>query len=120
MVESSTSRTMAFGVGGLAIVFLVAVLTRTVVHQIEREREADYAWAPGTSPVVAVTWPLAIGLIVGGFRVMRRAPSLGAFLVAVASAAFAATVFWAIVPPLVAIALSVYAIRRARRLQQRG
>ena len=96
MVESSTSRTMAFGVGGLAIVFLVAVLSWTVVHQIEREREADYAWAPGTSPVVAVTWPLAIGLIVGGFRVMRRAPSLGAFLVAVASAAFAATVFWAI------------------------
>ena len=120
MVESSTSRTMAYGVGGLAIVFLVAVLTWTVVHQIEREREADYAWAPDTSPVVAVTWPLAIGLIVGGFGVMRRAPSLGAFLVAVASAAFAATVFWAIVPPLVAIAVSVYAIRRARRLQQRG
>ncbi len=120
MVESSASRTMAFGVGGLAIVLLVAALTRTVVHQIEREREADYAWAPDYPPVVAVTWPLAIGLIVGGFRVMRRAPSLGVFLVAVASAAFAATLFWAIVPPLVAIAVSVYAIRRARRLQQRG
>jgi ABC-type dipeptide/oligopeptide/nickel transport system permease subunit len=64
--------------------------------------------------------PLFIGLIVVGFRVMRRAPSLGAFLVVVASAAFAALIFWAIVPPLVAIALSVCAIRRARRLQQRG
>ena len=41
--------------------------------------------------MVTVIWPLAIGLIVGGFRVMRRAPSLGAFLVAVASVAFAAT-----------------------------
>ncbi len=73
MVESSTSRTMTFGVGGLAIVFLVAVLTWTVVHQFERQRDVDYAWMPGTGAVVAVTWPLAIGLIVGGFRVMRRA-----------------------------------------------
>ena len=120
MVESSTSRTMAFGVGGLAIVFLVAVLTWTVVHQIEYQRQTNYAWVLGTGPVVAVTWPLAIGLIVGGFRVMRLAPSLGVFLVAVASAAFAATVFWAIVPPLAAVAVSVYAIRHARRLQQRG
>ena len=118
MVESSTSRTMAFGVGGLAIVFLVAVLTWTVVHQIEYQRQADFAWVPAAGLVVAVTWPLAIGLIVGGFGVMRRAPSLGAFLVAAASSAFAATLFWAIVPPLVAIAVSVYAIRRARRLQQ--
>ncbi len=117
---SSTSRTMAFGVGGLAIVFLLAVLTWTVVHQIEYQRQADYAWVHSTRPVVVVTWPLAFGLLVGGFRVMRRAPSLGAFLVAVASAVFAATLFWVIVPPLVAIAVSVYAIRRARRLQQRG
>ena len=120
MAESSISRTMVFGVGGLAIVFLVAVLTWTVVHQIEYQRQADYTWVTGTGPMVAVAWPLAIGLFVGGFRVMRRAPSLGAFLVAVASAAFAATLFWAIVPPLVAIAASVYAIRHARRLQQRG
>ncbi len=77
MVESSISRTMAFGVGGLAIVFLVAVLTWTVVHQFERQRDVDYAWMPAYWLVVAVAWPLAIGLIVGGFRVMRRAPSLG-------------------------------------------
>ena len=120
MVESSISRTMAFGVGGLAIVYLVAVLTWTVVHQFERQRDVDYAWMPAPGLVVAIVWPLTIGLIVGGFRVMGRAPSLGAFLVVVASAAFAAHIFWAIVPPLVAIALSVYAIRRARRLQQRG
>ncbi len=120
MVELSTSRTMVFGVGGLAIVFLVAVLTWTVVHQIEYQGQRDYSWVSGTGPMVTVIWPLAIGLMVGGFRVMRRAPSLGAFLVAVASAAFAATLFWAIVPPLVAIAVSVYAIRRARLLQQRG
>ena len=120
MVESSTSRTVAFGVGGLAIVFLVAVLTWTVVHQIEYHGQRDYTWVSGTWPMVTVIWPLAIGLMVGGFRVMRREPSLGAFLVAVASAAFAATLFWAIVPPLVAIAVSVYAIRHARRLQQRG
>ena len=120
MIESSTSRTMAFGVGGLAIVFLVAVLTWTVAHQFEFQREADYAWVPDTGPVVAVTWPLALGLIVGGFGAMRRAPSLGALLVVVASAAFAATIFWAVVPPLVAIAVSFYAVTRARRLQQRG
>ena len=119
MVKSSMSRTMAFLVGGLAIVFLVAALTWTVFHQIEREREADYAWLPG-SEVMLVAFLLAIGLIVGGFSVMPRAPSLGAFLVVVASAAFAATAFWAIVPPLVAIALSVYAVRRARQLQQPG
>ena len=87
MVESSTSRTMAFGVGGLAIVFLVAALTWTVVHQIEYQGQRDYTWVSGTWPMVSVIWPLAIGLIVGGFRVMRRAPSLGAFLVAAASAA---------------------------------
>lgn len=46
MVESSTSRTMGFGVGGLAIVFLVAVLTWTVVHQIAYQRQADCAWVP--------------------------------------------------------------------------
>ena len=119
MVESSKSRTMAFGVGGLALVLLVAALTWTVVHQIEYQGQRDYSWVSGFWPLWVI-WPLAIGLIVGGFRVMRRAPSLGAFLVAVASAAFSATLFWAIVPPLVAIAVSVYAIRRARQLQQRG
>ncbi len=120
MVESSTSRMMAFGVGGLAIVLLVAALTWTVVHQIEYQRQADYTWVSGTGPMVTVIWPLAILIIFGGFSVMRRAPSLGAFVVVVASAAFAATVFWAIVPPLAAVAVSVYAIRHARQLQQRG
>ncbi len=116
MVESSPSRMVAFAVGGLAIVLLVASLTWTVVHQIERGRDVDYAWVPASGLVVPVTFLLAILLIFGGFSVMRRAPSLGAFLVVVASAAFAATVFWTIVAPLVAIAVSVYAIRHARRL----
>ena len=119
MAQSSTSRTMAFGVGGFALVVLVAALTWTVANQIDRA-QADYEWVPAMGLVVAVVWPLAIGLIVGGFRVMPRSPSLGAFLVVVASAAFAAVIFWLIIPPLVAVAVSVYAIRRARRLRQRG
>ena len=119
MVDSSTSRMLTFGVGGLALVFAVAALTWTVFHQIERQ-QADYAYESSTWWAVAVTTPMAIGFIVGGFRVMRRAPSLGAFLVVVASAAFAATLFWTFVLPLAAIAVSVYAIRRARRLQQGG
>ena len=120
MVESSTSRKMAFLVGGLALAFLVAALTWTVVHQFEYQREVHYEWMPRTWTAVAVTWPVAIVLIVGGFGVMRRAPSLGAVLVVVGSAAAAAPVFWAGLPPLVAIAVSGYAISRAHDLQQGG
>ena len=129
MVQSPMSRTMGYGVGGLALILLTAALTFTVANQIERgffdfgyarAGSADYAWLPETGLLLVVVWPLAIGLIVGGFRVMPRSPSLGAFLVVVASAAFAAVMFWLIIPPLVAVAVSVYAIRRARRLRQRG
>ena len=119
MVESSTSRTMAFGIGGLALVLLAAALAWTVIHQIDRA-QADYDWTGSTWWVAWVIQPLVIGFIVGGFRIMRRAPSLGVFLVVVASAASAVTLFWLIIPPLVAIAVSVYAIRRARRLQRQG
>ena len=104
MVQSSMSRTMAFGVGGFALVVLVAALTWTVANQIDRA-QADYEWVPAMGLVMVVVSTLSIGLIVGGFRIMRRAPSLGAFLVVVASTAFAATLFWLIIPPLAAIAL---------------
>ena len=121
MVDSSTSRALTFGVGGFGLVFVVVALTWTVLHQVRRAGEwADYGWMPGTWAALAVTGPLAIALIIGGFLVMRRAPSLGAFLVVVASAAFAATLFWTGVLTLAAVAVSAYAIRRARRLQQGG
>ncbi len=126
MVQSSTSRTMAYGVGGLALVLLAAVLTFTVANQFRRGwtvssieyQSLGYAWLPDTFWVLIVTWPLAFGLILGGFGVMRRSPSLGAFLVVVGSAAFALVLFWLIIPLIAAIALSVYAVRRARRLDK--
>ena len=70
--------------------------------------------------MLSVYGPVGLAAIVGGFLFMRKAPMLGALLVSAGSVALATLSFWLIVPEVLAIGLSFYAIRRARRIQAGG
>ena len=89
-----------------------------VTAETEYYNEVDLPWPSEWTSIVLVAWPLGVGLIAAGFWVMKRSPPLGRFLVVAASASVGVSVFWLIIPPIAVIALSVYAVRRARRLDQ--
>ena len=101
--------------GVFAAVLLLALLIRTVIAEVEYQRQADFAYLPGYTYVFYSIAPISLAAIVAGFWITRKSPPLGALLVTSGSAALAIMTYWLIVPVLLAIGLSFYAIRRARR-----
>ena len=63
---------------------------------------------------------MSLVAVVVGFWFMPKGPMLGALLVTSGSAALAVLFFWLIIPEVIAIGLSLYAFRRARRIQTGG
>jgi hypothetical protein len=61
---------------------------------------------------------LAAGLVslVAGFAIMRSRPAVGAVLAVGGSWVAGLMLYWLIVPLLIAVAISFYAVRRARRI----
>lgn len=99
---------------------LVLVATAVAVLVINRAQSygADEFIVP-TSVLMTLTFPLlaiALGCIAGGFRFMRKAPGIGAALAVGGFLTLGVMFSWMILPPLIGIGLSVYAVRRARRL----
>ncbi len=119
-MQTRDYKTTTVVAGVLAALLLAALFVRTVIAEIEFQRQADFAYLPDYTYVFFSLGPLSLAAIVGGFWFMRKAPALGALLVATGSVALAIMTYWLIVPVLLAIGLSFYAIRRARRILARG
>ena len=106
--------------GVIAAVALGALISTTVIAEIEHQRQADVAFSVDWRVLLSVYGPAGLAAIAGGFWSMRKAPALGALLVMSGSAAFAIMFYWLIIPVLIAGGISFYAIRRARRIQAGG
>ncbi|MBM3939983.1 MAG: hypothetical protein FJ318_03630 [SAR202 cluster bacterium] len=117
MALARDHRTMTIVVAAVAGAFILGLIALQVVSEIEYRRQVDFAFTPDWRPLFAVMGPVIVGAIVAGFRFMRRAPALGAILVAAGSIAVGIMFYWMSVPLLLALGLSWYAFRRARRMQ---
>ena len=102
--------------GIIAAVLLVALLVRTVIDELEYQRQADFAYLPDYSYVFYSMAPISLAAIVAGFGIMRKASVLGVLLVTSGSVAIAIMTYWLIVPIFLAVGLSAYAFRRAGRI----
>ena len=120
MVQTRDYKSMTVVAGVIAAFVLGALITNTVIGEIEYQRQADVAFYIGHGVMMSVYGPAGLAAIVGGFWFRRQAPMFGALLVTAGSVAIAILLFWLIVPELLAIGLSVYAIRGARRIQAGG
>lgn len=107
-------------VGVVAAIALGWLLVNTVLGEIAHQRQADVAYYIGQGVMFSFYAPVAIAAVGGGFLFMRKAPMLCALLVTTGSMALGILLFWLLIPILAAIGLSVYAYRRARRMQAGG
>ena len=84
---------------------------------MEYQRQAEVAPSLGEWTAAAgIAWPLGLTAVAWGVWSMKRERGTGAFLVAVGSATASLVVFWLILPAVIAISVSAYAIVMARRL----
>lgn len=120
MVQGSDFKTATVVTAAIAAVMLVWLVFNTVLGEISYQRQADVAFYVHSNVMASVFGPVGIAAIAGGFYFMRKAPLLGALLVAAGSLALAILVFWLIIPVVLAIGLSYYAFRRARKIQAGG
>ena len=109
-----TPKARAAGLLGAAAVALMIVLQ--VVDNIAYYGGPELIPADGAKIVWMALVAIGIAATVIGFVVMRRSPGTGAALAVSGSLTAGLAVYWIIIPPLVAIGLSIVAIRRARSI----
>ena len=120
MVQTRNYMTLTVITGVVMTILLFGLLAWTVLENIEYYRQIEFAYLPHWSYVLSVYGPISLASIVGGFWFMRKAPMLGAILVAAGSTALAIMLYWLILPVLFAVGVSFYAFRRAYRIEAGG
>ena len=115
MVQARDYKTLTVVTGVVAALLLIALVIYVVATEVafQRQTESPFDWVY----IAATFGPVSLAAITGGFWSMRKAPMLGAVLVTSGSMAFAIFLYWLIIPVVLGIGLSFYAIRRARRIQ---
>ena len=115
MVQARDYKTLTVVTGVVAALLLIALVVYVVATEVAFQRQTEF---PFDWVYIAATFgPVSLAAITGGFWSMRKAPMLGAVLVTSGSMAFAIFLYWLIIPVVLGIGLSFYAIRRARRIQ---
>ena len=112
------NKTLIITIGSIALVLLAGSITTMVIEELEFYREVDVA--PNLPGMFRFVMFVALGVasIIAGFKVTRRLPGLGVTLVVAGSFMAAAQVFWLILPMVIALGLSAYAVIRARRIRE--
>jgi hypothetical protein len=107
-------------VGAVAIAIAVAIAV-LVIGNIQYDEQSDRLVSSELLGSIHIGL-LAAGLasLVTGFVIMRSRPAVGAVLAVGGSWVAGLMVYWLIVPLLIAAAISVYAVRRARRIAAEG
>jgi len=96
---------------------LTGLIINTVIGEVQYYQQSDVGFYLGQEIVAAVIGPLGLVAIAIGFWVLRAAPDLGTLLVAAGSFAVAVLFFWLIIPFVIAISVSAYAVHRAKRMR---
>jgi hypothetical protein len=104
-------------IAALVALAIVAAAVAITVDNIQYMEQSQRLVAEPTLRAISIAL-FGIGLagIPVGFLVMRSRPVAGAVLAAGGSVVAALMTYWLIVPLLVAVVISVTAIRRARRI----
>lgn len=107
-------------VGALAIAIAIGIAVQ-VIGEIQHQEQSERL-VPSELLTYFGIGLLVAGLasLVAGFAIMRSRPAVGAVLAVGGSWVAGLMVFWLIVPLLIAAAISVYAVRRARRIAAEG
>jgi hypothetical protein len=113
--SAANNKALIITIASIALVLLAGSITTMVIEELEFYREVDVAPNLPGWPRFGIFVALGLSSIIGGFKVMRRLPGLGATLVIAGSFMAAAQVFWLIIPVVIALGLSTYAVMRARR-----
>lgn len=110
------NKALVITIASVALVLLAGSITTMVIEELEHYREVNVA--PNLPGMFRFVMFVALGVasIIAGFKVTRRLPWLGITLVTAGSFMIAAQVFWLILPVVIAIGLSAYAVIRARRV----
>ena len=120
MTTIRSRRSLALPIGAIAVAIGVALVLITIdnIQYLEQsERIVPSATLASISGVLLVA---ALACIPVGFLAMRRRPVEGAALVVGGALTAGLMVYWLIVPVLLAVAISWYGIRRARRFAAAG
>ena len=114
-VIASRNKLMALSVGVVAVVSVAIVLV--VIATIQRFEQSEPIVAWSTVNMLRVVLFIA-GLIAipAGFLLMASRPAEGAALVVGGSLTAGLMWWWLIVPILLAVAVSIFGVERARRL----
>ena len=103
-------------VGAVAVAMVVGIAV-LVIGNIQYDEQSDRLVPSELLGSIQIGL-LAAGLVslVAGFAIMRSRPAVGAVLAVGGSWVAGLMLYWLIVPLLIAVAISVYAVRRARRI----
>jgi hypothetical protein len=116
MVGFGSARVLALPVM-VAVVAVVVALAGVVVGTIQHVEQRE---SIVSNSVLESLWVvLVVGGLAGillGFVLMRRQPGVGAVLVVGGVATASISTYWLIVPLVLAVAVSWYGVRRARRM----
>ena len=112
-MKGNTNTTVTIGV--ILALLLVALLSLTVLEEVEYQRQENFSNLPDYTYVFFTVAPISVIAIVGGFWFMRKGPVLCLMMIISGSAALAIMTYWLVVPLLLAVGLCVYAFRRAGR-----
>ena len=117
MVQASDYKTATVVARVVAAVVLGALLLNTVMGEVQYQRQDDFGFHVGWVIMLSTYGPAGLAAMVGGFLFMRKAPMLCALSVSAGSLSLGILVFWLVIPVPLAIAISFYAVRRARGIQ---
>ncbi|HUG29116.1 MAG TPA: hypothetical protein VMQ65_01180 [Candidatus Limnocylindria bacterium] len=116
MFGSGSRAALVLPVGAVAIAIAVAIAS-LVIGEIQHQEQSERLVSSELLGSIHIGL-LAAGLasLVAGFAIMRSRPAVGAVLAVGGSWVAGLMAYWLIVPLLIAVAISFYAMRRARRI----
>ena len=116
-MDTIASRNKLFGLGAAVAAILIVALGVITIDNIQYFDGSDHIVASSTLNTVEVALLVAgLGAIALGFFVMGSRPAEGAALAVGGSLTAAVMTYWLLVPLLLAVAISIYAVRRAMRI----
>ena len=116
-MDTFASRNKLFGLGVAVAAILIVALGVITIDNITYFDGSDHIIASSTLTTMSIALLVAgLGAIALGFFVMGSRPAEGAALAVGGSLTAALMTYWLLVPLLLAVAISIYAVRRAMRI----
>jgi len=116
-MDTVTSRNKLYGLGVVVAAIVAVAIGVMTIDNIQYFDRSDHIIATSTLNTLELALLVAgLGAIALGFFVMGARPAEGATLAVGGSLTAAIMTYWLLIPLLLAVAISVYAVRRARRI----